>query len=101
MATLYITEYRRMARDLEGRLLPASNLSEVTATQAVSIGGASTQSSAFNADTRWIEIHPDATCSIAVGKNPTATTGAQRMKADERIYAAVQPGQFIAVITNT
>lgn len=101
MATLYITEYSRLARDSEGRLLPASNLAGVVAEQAITISGSSTQSSPFNAATKWIELHPDATCSIATGTNPTATAGAHRIKQDERIYAAVQGGQMIAVITNT
>jgi len=101
MATLYITEYSNLKADKYGHILQASNLAGIVAEQAISISGSSTQSSAFNTDTKWVELHTDATCSIASGKNPTATAGAHRMKADERIYAAVEPGQIIAVITNT
>ena len=100
MATLYVSEYDFLPLDYYGRPMPAGKLPAL-AEQAVTISGSSTQSSAFNKATHWIEIHPDATCSIAGGANPTASAAARRIKQDERVYIAVTPGDKIAVITNS
>lgn len=100
MASLYIAEFDSLPLEYYQRTVPATRLVTL-AEQVVSIGGSSTQSAAFNTLTRWIEIHPDATCSIAGGSNPTATTSNRRLKQDERVYLAVNGGDKIAVITNT
>jgi hypothetical protein len=99
MATLYVTEFATIPniRGNVGQLAPRPALT----TQTVAIGGTSTQSSAFGTTTRYIRVHTDAICSTAVGANPTATTSSERMAADQTEYWAVQPGDKIAVISNT
>ncbi len=84
MATLYVTEYVEMAKDASGRIIPAGQEPAI-ATQTVAIGGSSTQSSAFNAKTKFIRVANDTqVCSIAFGANPTATASSQRMAARQR-----------------
>lgn len=96
MATLYITEFR----DISNPNAPIAP-GEAIASQTVAIGGSSTQSSAFNAQTRYVRLHTDAICSIAFGSDPTATATTARMAADATEYFTVNPGSKVAVITNT
>lgn len=71
------------------------------ANQTVSIGGSTTQSSAFNTNTTMIRVHTDAICSIDIGSNPTATAAKSRLAANQTEYFGVIPGQKLAVITNS
>jgi hypothetical protein len=97
MATLYVTEYQGVRRT-DGNAQAPFNFK---ANQSVAIGGSSTQSAAFNAGTYLIRVHADAICSIAIGASPTAAATGHRMSADQTEYYTVDPGQKIAVITNT
>lgn len=94
MATLYVTEFR-MAGFVGVAKAPA------VTDQAVAIAGASAQSAAFNGATTLIRVHTDAICSIAIGTNPTATAAKARLAANQTEYYAVNPGDKIAVITNS
>lgn len=96
MAVLYITEYAAISIP-EAPIAPG----EAIASQTVAIGGSSTQSSAFNAQTRYVRLHTDAICSIAFGASPTATTSTARMAANTTEYFSVTPATKVAVITNT
>ena len=100
MATLYIAEYERMGVSSRGIAVPVA-LGPPLAEQTVAIAGASAQSSAFNASTKFIRVHTDAICSVLVGSNPTAAATNQRMAADATEYFGVSSGDKIAVITNT
>jgi hypothetical protein len=99
MAKVYITEYCTSPKE-NGILLQAPQEPALT-TQTVAIGGASAQSSAFNAKTKFVRIHADAVCSILFGENPTATANSPRLAAGVSEYFGVIPGQKIAVITNS
>jgi hypothetical protein len=99
MAVLYLTEFADVGIHLLGEV-PVAFYPE-TANQTVSITGGSLQSAAFNANTRFIRVHPDVVCSIAIGANPTATTVTARMSAGTTEYFAVRDGHKIAVISNT
>lgn len=99
MATLYITEFQRMADD-DRSVAQMAEMPPV-AQQTVAIGGTSAQSSAFNTLTRFIRVHTDSYCSIEFGADPTATAAKARMAADSTEYFGVVPGQKVAVITNT
>ncbi len=70
------------------------------AEQTVTIGGSSTQSSAFNGNTRLIRLHCDGIASFKIATNPTATTSTARIAADQTEYFQVNPGDKIAVISN-
>ena len=96
MAKLYVAEFERP----RNQWVNVGNAPPVTE-QNVAIGGSSTQSSAFSAQTAIIRVATDAICSIAIGTNPTATANSMRMAADQVEYFSVQPNQKIAVITNT
>jgi hypothetical protein len=96
MAVLYISEYSGYLQG--GVQVPVE---PAIATQTVAIGGSSTQSAAFNANTRLVRLETDAICSISFGQSPTVTTSNARMAANSEDYFEVQPGHKVAVITNT
>jgi hypothetical protein len=97
MAVCYIAEFADIAH-LDG--CPVAMMPPL-AEQTVAIG-AEADSSAFNASTRYIRVHNDAICSIAIGLTPTATTSTMRLPADSIEYFAVPrgAGYKISVITN-
>lgn len=100
MATLYISEFAAKGRDGNNNLVEAAMLPEVV-TQTVAVSGSSAASAAFNALTGIVRLVSDATCSIVVGPNPTATTTSLRLFANQPEYFSVKPGNKIAVISNT
>jgi hypothetical protein len=102
MAKLFISEFSRQGRDIDGHLIPAVPLPERTA-QTVAIASTSAQSAALDVGTGMVRLCADVTCSIAVGTNPTATADSLRLAANVPEYFSVQPGQSlkIAVISNT
>lgn len=110
MAKVYITEYSSAAlpfpyggsssNPLQNYPLDAAQ-EPALLTQTVDIGAMSTQSSAFNANTRFIRIHTDAICSVEFGVDPTATSSSQRMATNQTEYKGVRPGDKVAVITNS
>ena len=97
MAKLWITQFS--ATVVPGGTIPSG-------TQIGQLGGAtqaltfttSTQSSAISAATRFVRVVADADCHIAVGDNPTATTGDLKLTAGSAEYFGVTPGHKIAVI---
>ena len=99
MSTLYISEFANMAGigSRFVRVAPMAPLAE----QTVAIGGSSTQSNAFSANTQVIRVAADSVCSIKIGANPTATATTLRIPSNVTEYFAVQPGQKLAVITNS
>ena len=101
MAVLYISEYANLQFEgSSGRGLAMGSEPSNTE-QTVAISGSSTQSSAFQNNTRFVRLHTDAICSVMFGSNPTSTTSKKRLAANQTEYFAVQPGQNVAVITNT
>lgn len=100
MAFAYITEYLRQPLDGISRVLPAGQEPAVTV-QKIAIGAGSVQSAAFNEKTTFVAINVDATCSVAFGENPTATTSGARIPTDGTMYFGVFPGHKVAVISNT
>src|SRR5437899_519412 len=99
MATLYIAEFTHInPGDAVGaQIAKYPPLVE----QVVVIGGGSLASAAFNNQTRFIRVHADAICSIAIATTPTATVTNGRLAADQTEYLGVNPGDKIAVISNT
>jgi hypothetical protein len=67
--------------------------------QTATISGTSTQSAAFNAATRFIRIHVNATCSLDFGSNPIAVEGECDMAAGQTEYFGVVAGQKVAFIS--
>ena len=100
MATVYILETN--ATGGTGNFpISAAFFNTKAIQQTVAIGGSSAQSSAFNVTTNLIRVHVDAICSINIGSNPTATTTTARLAANQTEYFTVNPGDKLAVITNT
>lgn len=95
--TLYITEFpNNQTVTYQAVKTPP------TASQKITITGASAQSAAFNSATVIIRVHADAPCSVQIGgTNPTATTTSARFAAGQTEYFLVSPGDKLAVITNT
>ena len=101
MSVLYISEYNRLGTDYNGQAVLAG-MEPNSRTMVVPITGQSQSSDIFGSSTTFVEIHPDATCSVKFGENPVATTSDKRVVANERIYYPLAPGQRlrVAVIAN-
>lgn len=101
MAKLYITEYAAVGGGMDGQ--PSAIAYEPPVASQTVTFTTTTQSSAFNAITRFVRIHTDAICSIEFGTNPTATTSTRRLAADATEYFAVPVGNSfkVAAVTNT
>lgn len=102
MASLYITEYKRLGRDsLEnGNVAPE----EVpVAEQKLTFTGTAAASNAFHKETSVIRIHTDAICSLVFGSTPVADATNQRLIAGQTQFHAVKPGSDLKVsaITNS
>lgn len=100
MAKLYIAEFDSITPTAEGGAAQIAR-SQPIIEQTVAISGVTAQSAAFNAATKFIRVHTDAICSIAISANPTATVANMRMAADQTEYFGITAGQKVAVISNT
>lgn len=96
MATLWLREYQNIAGAGQ-RAVPCA-MEPGTADQTVTFT-TSTQSAAFNASTRLIEVISTVAFHYAVGSNPTATTSSQLVPANTHKAFGVTPGHKVAVIT--
>lgn len=99
MPILDITEYKELAVAGRGHLVMAGQEPSLL-NQQVSIGGASVQSAALSDVTRFVRIHADAACRVAIGSNPTASSASMRIGAGGTEYLGVLPGLKIAVIAS-
>jgi len=106
MAFLYITEFAELAIGPAGRV-GSMGVQPPIAEQAISNAGATTQSAAFNAKTRFVRLHTDTICAIEFGTNPTAVaagaSGTARMAANQTEYFAVPlgAGYKVAAVLST
>lgn len=98
MATLYVEEFAQLG--FGGGSAPVASQPS-HAQQTVAIGGTTAQSTAFSSRTYFVRLHTDAICSVRFGTSPTATTSTTRMAANTTEYFKVQPGDKVAVISNT
>lgn len=96
-ATLYISEYS----GYQPSALPAAFAPELTR-QTVTVGGSTTQSSAFSGSTVLIRLFADAAMCVQIGTtSPTATATSMPMAANQVEYFLVRPGDKLAAITCT
>lgn len=100
MAILDVTEYNELTMAGRGHLVMAGQ-EPCTRTQQVAVGASSAQSLVFADTTRFIRIHSDVACRVAIGANPTASTTSMRVGAGGTEYLGVLPGLKIAVIATT
>lgn len=99
MATLYISEYATSGWTTAAGL-PCGQ--EPGLDQAPLVIGSVVPSSPFQATTRFVRIHCDATCSVKFGPAgaTTATTANKRLNANQTEYFGVVAGQVVSVIVN-
>ncbi len=88
MASLWIAEYRELARDLEGKPI-AAPLEPPIAEQKITISGTTAPSAAFHKLTRFVLLHTDTACHIEFGESPTATNANMKIPADGTIFHGV------------
>lgn len=103
-STLFISEYTAIGwvGYSNTQLIHAPAAQALTAEQAITVGGSSTASAAFNAATTFIEIVADVDCAIAFGLTaPTADATKHYIPAKNTRYYAVNPGSFLAVISSS
>jgi hypothetical protein len=100
MPILDITEYQELAATGRGHLV-MSGQEPALLNQQVVVGGTSSQSAAFSDTTRFVRIHADVSCRVAIGTNPTASASSMRIVAGGTEYLGVRPGLKLAVISTT
>lgn len=98
MAKLWITELQSMGSDRLGNTLPVPAFPAVVSQTPITLG-ATAQSAAFNAATRYLRLRSDGICHYVVGANPTATVNDTPLDANSVEYIGVSPGMKLAVIT--
>lgn len=106
MATLWIREYTSLALvgaagaggDVAYASPPAQIPNEPGTDQSSVTYSTSAQSAAFAAGTRYIAMSSAAAFHYVVGADPTATTNARRVAADETVFIGVIAGQKVAAI---
>jgi hypothetical protein len=96
MAVLNIREYGNIAVDNANRLIQVGIEPAITG-QSVTGTTTSTQSSAFNAKTKFIRVWSTTDALIEIGSNPTAAAGSMTISAGHAEYIGVTPGHKIAV----
>lgn len=97
MAKIYITELANKGSAESGVGIEIASMPPL-AEQTVAVAGASAQSAAFNAKTKFVRIATDTPVNLAFGANPTATTSLLYMPAGSVEYFAVAPNMKVAVI---
>lgn len=100
MSLLDVTEYHELAYTHKGSDVMAGQ-EPARANQQLAVGGSPAQSAPFDSATRFIRVHTDVPCRIAIGTNPTATGSSMRMAASQTEYLGVAPGLRISVILTT
>ena len=88
MATLYITEYARLADDEPGRTIQAGQEPPLFE-HKITIGSTSAQTPAFKVSTRVLMVHCDAICHIAINEDPQASSANRRLPADSTVFYGI------------
>ena len=101
MAKLYITEYATISAlpNHSGQMPYEPPQGE----QVIDFTSGPAVSNPFRPLTRMVRLNADATCSLIIGANPTATTANGRLAADRTEYRGVPEGSGfkVSVIGNT
>lgn len=94
MANLNITEFAALGEAGDFKF-PVAKEPAVT-TQSVTFTSA-TQSAAFNAQTRFVRLLPDANCYVLFGANPTAVATSEKLASGQEAWRAVNPEDKVSV----
>ncbi len=101
MAWLYVDEFSRLGIDAHGQPVMAPDYASLVTQYRIAIGGASAPGPMFNGQTRFIQYHNDAICSIAITASPVADVTLGRVAANETRFVSAAAPLAIAVIANT
>ena len=96
MSVLYITEFRKLGEDVQGRSVPVANW-PANRKQTLSFT-ATAASSAFKSGTRFIRIVASTAFHYNVGDAPLATTNDALLPANTVEIIGVSPSDKIAAI---
>ncbi len=96
MPSLYIREFKDLARDAKGEVIPAP-MEPALAQQKVTIGAGSAASAALNAETRFVELTSDTDCHYTFGTSPTAADTDMNLTAGVTKFLGVQAGQSMKI----
>lgn len=99
MATLQITEFESLGNVPGSGAAQVAPLDRVIATQNVTISGASAQSTALNARTRYVRLETDTRCAVTAAPSPTAVAGMTALDANAPEYFSCTGLLKIAAIT--
>lgn len=94
-ADCYVLEFNELSRDQWSNRMDLANLSLAVAEQKVTYT-TTTQSAAFNTNTRYIRVVCTATAHFNVEEDPSATANDSYVTADVPEYFGVNPGDKIA-----
>lgn len=97
-ADCYITEYRDVVEVARGEHVPVA--SSIVTTQRVTYT-TSTQSSAFNAATKFVRVVCTAAAHFTFAANPTATANHPYIPSNAAEYFGVTAGQEVAFYDGT
>ena len=90
MASLYITEYERMARDQDGNVMQCGEEPAVTSQKVTYTTSAA--SAALNKRTCLVRLKADADFHLKVGTAPAATASHPHYEANVEYFIGVRPG---------
>lgn len=98
MATMYIAEYERQARDSDGHVLPVGE-EPALKKQAVSFTATHGASATFLDATRFVRVSLDAAGFVTMGAAPVAVSGTDTpMAANVPEYFGVRKGMKISAV---
>ena len=101
MAKLYISEYATISAlpNHSGQMPFEPPLTE----QVLDFTSGPAVSNPFQPGTRMVRLNCDATCSLVIGPNPSATIANGRLAADRTEYRGVPEGAAfkVSVVSNT
>lgn len=97
MATLSISEYQVIGRDMNSSPLPIGREPAV-AVQSIKVSAKAAQSDTFGEATHIIRVVSDVDCRIAFGSDPKATDNSMLLPAGAPEYFGVQKGHKLSVV---
>lgn len=96
MAVANIKEFVGLPTNGSGQVVPVVSSQDQTNNNVTFT--TTTQSAAFQPNTRFIRVVCPVACHLEFGENPTATTASLYLPADTVEYFGVKPGEKVALV---
>lgn len=97
MATLYVVEYAKLAKEDYGDAIQAGE-EPALAEYTIPIGSSSSAPIAFQKDTRFVMLHTDAICHIGIGGDQVvAKDSKRRLPADGTVFYGIRNGTNLSI----